>query len=132
MYILIIPMVCYIIMLLTTGLLVTLGVDIKSIDTVRDIHVIHTRYYNNPHTTLAKEKGNQMSKWTEALAAKGIDCKSWKRKGFEKVPADVWEDLLYEINKADLEYADNYRAYRWKDGLHIGSYKESCKQRLLW
>ena len=34
MYILIIPMVCYILMLLTTGLLVTLGVDIKSIDTV--------------------------------------------------------------------------------------------------
>ena len=34
MYILIIPMVCYILMLLTTGLLVTLGVDIKSIDTI--------------------------------------------------------------------------------------------------
>lgn len=66
-----------------------------------------------------------MSKWTEALAAKGIDCKSWKRKGFERVPADVWEDLLYEINKAELEYADNYRAYRWKDGLHIGAYKKA-------
>jgi hypothetical protein len=34
MYILTIPMVSYILMLLTTGLLVTLGVDIKSIDTV--------------------------------------------------------------------------------------------------
>ena len=34
MYIRIIPMVCYILMLLTTGLLVTLGVDIKSIDTI--------------------------------------------------------------------------------------------------
>ena len=34
-----------------------------------------------------------MSKWTEALAAKGIDCKSWNRKGFERVPADVWEGL---------------------------------------
>lgn len=66
-----------------------------------------------------------MSKWTEALATKGIDCKSWKLKGFERVPADVWEDLLYEINKAELEYADNYRAYRWKDGLHIGSYKKA-------
>ena len=48
-----------------------------------------------------------MSKWTTALAERGIDCSKWSRKGFERVPADVWEDLLYEINKADLEYADN-------------------------
>jgi len=34
MYILTIPMVSYILMLLTTGLLVTLGVDKNSLDTV--------------------------------------------------------------------------------------------------
>jgi hypothetical protein len=68
-----------------------------------------------------------MSKWTEALAAKGIDCKSWNRKGFERVPADVWEDLLYEINKHNLEYADNYRAYNWTTGVHKKPYTKALE-----
>ena len=74
---------------------------------------------------MAKEKGKHMSKWTQALAEQGIDCSNWKHKGFERVPADVWEDLLYEINKAGLHPADNFRAYRWKDGLHIAAYKKA-------
>ena len=74
---------------------------------------------------MAKEKGKHMSKWTQALAEQGIDCSNWKHKGFERVPADVWEDLLYEINKAGIHPADNYRAYRFKDGLHIAAYKKA-------
>ena len=34
---------------------------------------------------------------------------------FSKVPQEVWEDLKYEIARNDLDYADNYRAYRYKD-----------------
>jgi len=34
---------------------------------------------------------------------------------FSDVPHQVWEDLVYEIGRNQLDYADNYRAYRWND-----------------
>ena len=74
---------------------------------------------------MVKRKGNKMSKWTQALAEKGINCSEWSVQSFEKVPADVWEDLLYEINKLNIEHACNFRAYRWKDGLYSRSYKRA-------
>jgi hypothetical protein len=36
--------------------------------------------------------------------------------------ANVLEALEYEIARADLEYADNYRAYRVHDGLGKAEY----------
>ena len=36
-----------------------------------------------------------------------------------QVPQQVWDDLHYEVGRADLEYADNYRAYRVKDDLGL-------------
>lgn len=33
------------------------------------------------------------------------------------IPADVLEAMRYEFGRAGLEYDDNYRAYRRKDGL---------------
>jgi len=32
------------------------------------------------------------------------------------IPHQVWRDIDYEVAKCDLEYADNYRAYRVSDG----------------
>lgn len=32
-----------------------------------------------------------------------------------KLPSDVLRELLLEIVKAELEYADNFRGYRYKD-----------------
>lgn len=47
---------------------------------------------------------------------------------FENVPEQVWKDLEYEIGRHDLEYADNYRAYRYRDDLHKDEfmYAERC------
>lgn len=38
------------------------------------------------------------------------------------LPQDVIESLRYEIGRAGLEYADNYRAYRRKDHLHYDEF----------
>lgn len=35
---------------------------------------------------------------------------------FADVPDAVWKDLDYEIGRADLDFVDNYRAYRFSDG----------------
>lgn len=34
---------------------------------------------------------------------------------FDTVPEQVWDDLRYQIAQRDLEYADNFRAYRFID-----------------
>ena len=34
---------------------------------------------------------------------------------FNAVPEQVWDDLQYEIERNELEYADNFRAYRVSD-----------------
>jgi hypothetical protein len=39
-----------------------------------------------------------------------------KLETFPEVPPQVWEDLEYEIARCGLDYADNYRAYRFRDG----------------
>jgi len=31
------------------------------------------------------------------------------------IPEEVWDDLRYEIARNGLEYADNFRAYRYSD-----------------
>jgi len=41
------------------------------------------------------------------------------------VPEQVWADLEYEIARAELEYADNLRAYRYKDGRGLEAYKRA-------
>lgn len=33
----------------------------------------------------------------------------------ENVPNEVWDDLHYEVAKAQLEYDDTYRAYKYGD-----------------
>lgn len=40
----------------------------------------------------------------------------------QEIPKQVWEDLEYEIIKNDLEYADNFRAYRYKDKLFFDEF----------
>ena len=37
---------------------------------------------------------------------------------FEYVPPAVWRKLTYLIEKFGLDYADNFRAMRVRDGLH--------------
>ncbi len=41
------------------------------------------------------------------------------------LPADVIKELQYEISKANLEYADNYRGYRYKDKHMFNKYLEA-------
>ncbi len=48
--------------------------------------------------------------------------------GFEQVPKQVWENLEYEIARAELEYADNYRAYRVKDDLCREAFLQAVRQ----
>lgn len=47
-----------------------------------------------------------------------------------EIPADVLDELRYEIGRNDLEYADNYRAYRRKDAFgydeFIAKRKRGC------
>jgi len=49
---------------------------------------------------------------------------------FGDVPQQVWEALEYEIGRNQLDYADNYRAYRWDDEylkpLYIASANRGC------
>jgi len=35
----------------------------------------------------------------------------------EMIPSEVWEDLQYEIDRQELEFADSRRAYRRKDSM---------------
>jgi hypothetical protein len=46
---------------------------------------------------------------------------------FEQVPDEVWKDLEYEVRREDLDYADNYRAYRYKDRLHFDDFVKAEK-----
>tara|TARA_Y100001938_G_C7786465_1_gene280431 strand:- start:190 stop:426 length:237 start_codon:yes stop_codon:yes gene_type:complete len=49
---------------------------------------------------------------------------------FPNVPKEVWYELELQIAENNLEYADNYRAYRVSDGLHfdefVKRYKAGC------
>ena len=45
------------------------------------------------------------------------------REAFAEVPGWVWEDLEYEIARAELEYADNFRAYRPRDNKYASQYE---------
>ena len=47
---------------------------------------------------------------------------------FEYVPMEVWEDLEYEIMRAQLDYADNYRAYRYSDGWYKEAFKAAARR----
>lgn len=47
---------------------------------------------------------------------------------FERVPDKVWEELQYEIYRAQLDYDNNWRAYRHHDGLHFSDWKLSLKK----
>ena len=44
---------------------------------------------------------------------------------FEAVPFEVWEDLQYEIARSDLEYADNFRAYRFRDNYLFDEFQKA-------
>lgn len=48
----------------------------------------------------------------------------------KNIPKDVLEAIEYEVGRAGLEYADNYRAYRRKDGYmrdeFIAARKNGC------
>lgn len=44
---------------------------------------------------------------------------------FSKVPAAVWQALEDDIEEKDLEYADNYRAYRISDKFLLAEYGEA-------
>ena len=44
---------------------------------------------------------------------------------WEDIPREVFDDLMYEINKNDLECADNYRAYRFSDKKHYEEYRKA-------
>jgi hypothetical protein len=46
-------------------------------------------------------------------------------KNANQVPKQVWEDLEYEIARRELEYADNFRAYRYIDQYLYKEYMES-------
>lgn len=47
------------------------------------------------------------------------------KEAFAEVPGWVWEDLDYEIARADLEYSDNLRAYRFRDLKHFKQFREA-------
>lgn len=47
---------------------------------------------------------------------------------FNKVPDQVFLDLEYEVAKAELDYADNYRAYRYHDNYLRKEYKQAWSQ----
>ena len=49
-----------------------------------------------------------------------LRCNNMRK--LKEIPEQVWKDLQYEIAKNDLEYADNYRAYRYKDKLFYDEY----------
>lgn len=38
---------------------------------------------------------------------------------FQLAPCEVWRDLEIEIAKTGLEFADNFRAYRYSDGWYV-------------
>lgn len=42
-----------------------------------------------------------------------------------QVPQEVWACLEYEILRAELEYADNLRAYRHKDQHLLTEFREA-------
>lgn len=45
---------------------------------------------------------------------------------FKQVPSEVWDKLNEDIETDnDLEYVDNFRAYRVSDGLLHEEYKEA-------
>lgn len=44
---------------------------------------------------------------------------------YSRPPKELWEDLEYEINRNNLECADNYRAYRYADKLFFEGFMES-------
>jgi len=47
---------------------------------------------------------------------------------FANVPDQVWDDLEYEIGRNGLDYADNYRAYRVKDGYLLPEFVAARKR----
>jgi hypothetical protein len=47
---------------------------------------------------------------------------------YTEIPEEVWEDLRYEINRNNLEFADNFRAYRLKDGLFYEDWMEKVSK----
>lgn len=53
---------------------------------------------------------------------------SWHLKAFPNVPQQVWDDLVYEVARANLEYDDNYRAYNFDTGEHFEAYKKAAKR----
>ena len=44
---------------------------------------------------------------------------------FPKVPREVWEALEWQVNSTPLECADNFRAYRERDGLYKKQFVEA-------
>jgi len=46
----------------------------------------------------------------------------------DQLPEEVWRELQYEIAKAGLEYADNWRAYRYKDKYLFKEYLEQANK----
>ena len=45
-----------------------------------------------------------------------------KSKPFESVPQQVWDSLVWDIAVEGLEYADNFRAYRFEDNFLFDDY----------
>ena len=66
-----------------------------------------------------------MSKWEEFCKEELFNVNVV---GFDGVPKEVWYDLLYEINKYELENADNLRAYRLKDNAYRSVYNKREQQ----
>jgi len=52
------------------------------------------------------------------------------RRNFENVPKEVWDELRLRTIEFDLEYADNFRAYRTSAGMHkqdfLRAYNNGC------
>ena len=48
------------------------------------------------------------------------------------IPDETWKqlcaDIEYEVNREGHDYADNFRAYRYKDGWHKPAYLEREKR----
>lgn len=46
---------------------------------------------------------------------------------YKQLPEEIIEAISYEVGRNDLEYADNYRAYRHKDGKFQEDYDDAVQ-----